>query len=209
MHHNANVMSLYKKYIENVMPDRPDGTLHPWNLKFSTEPVPQFSYCNALHVLAVGHVLLKSRGELPGDHMLADSVVFARGDGVVDGWTKVYHLSLLVSEVSHPRRPGSCLDYLVGDINEGNPIEWGVVHLKVRPPLDQIRQHVADMLNVGDGAYLMAIARGFTHAENQWLSAFNQPGEMFRLSDLRICAPTGSWSAQAVPTLYSCFRTNT
>ena len=176
MKQDVDVMRLYRKLIVHVLPDLPNGDHHPMSLEIISEDTPQCAWINPVNVLRVGHQIMKIRRELPASHQLSDSVVFVRGDGVVDGWTKVYHMSLLISEVERPRRPGNCLDFLTGDVNENNPIEWGVIQLRVRPHLDEIRAQVADMLNVGDGAYLFAVARGFTHGPNTWLSAFNQPG---------------------------------
>ena len=98
-----------------------------------------FSYTDPVNTFTVGMKVLVKRGELPPTLTADQATVFVRGDGVVDGWTKVYHLSLLIAQVNRPRSPDNCLDFLVGDLDEKNPIEWAVVHNVMRARLDSGR----------------------------------------------------------------------
>ena len=173
---SADVRKAYMDLTENVMPRERNGNPHRCNLKISNDKVPLMSWTDPVNTLAVGIYLMKKRQEIPPSSVAADLTCFLRGDGVVDGWTKVYHVSWLVADVEHPRRPDNCLDFIIGDVDEGNTIHWGVIHERMRLRLDLARQQVKDTLIVGDGAFLLTVATGFTHGETSMHSAFNQPG---------------------------------
>ena len=173
---DASLLESYKKLLMSPLPDLPNGNPHPVTLEVTSVKIPRHAYTDPLATLYIGTEVLKRRGILDGHMPLSDLTVFIRGDGVVDGWTKVYHLSMLVANAEQPRGPNNCLDFVLGDIEEDNPIQWGIVHDEVRAGLDMVRQRVADTCCVGDGAFLMALERGFTHGATQALNDFSHTG---------------------------------
>ena len=172
---NVNVMRLAKKFWETPLPNQVNGQPAARTLKITTESVPIMAWTCPVNTLSIGHDVMVMKGELPPTSSVSQSTVLLRGDGVVDGWTKVYHLSWLIGEVKRPRSPDNCMDFLLGNIDEGNPIHWGIVSQRLLPAINHVRAAAADVITVGDGAFLFAVERGFTHA-NTALGAFNQPG---------------------------------
>ena len=171
-HQNANVMRLYKKLCDSPRPPLQNGTDHPQSLIIKNLTVPQACITDPVATLLIGMDVMIAQGELPPATQLSDLTVYLRGDGVVDGWTKVYHMSFLIANVNHPRRPNNCLDFLVGNLDEKNTIEWAVLAQELGPGIQRIRELVARMKTVGDGAFLLAAERGLT-TNDVWIKDFN------------------------------------
>eukprot|EP01079_Euglenida_sp_SAG-EU17-18_P001365 gene1366-2749_t len=163
---------------ECPLPAAPDGSLPDIKLPITSVRLPMYAWTDPLATLYIGTEVLKKRGHLDVNLPLSALTIFIRGDGVVDGWTKVYHLSLLVADAEGPRKPNNCLDFVVGDIEETSPLHWSIVSVSaaVLPSLDLMRLQVADTLCVGDGAFLLNVEKGLTHGPNQALNDFRHQG---------------------------------
>ena len=109
---DGDVRALYKKLRRDVLPELQDGTPDPRNLEIKNITTPLFSYTDPVNTYLVCHKVMVHRGELAPSISPGDCTVFLRGDGVVDGWTKVYHMSFLIADVKRPRAPDNCFDFL-------------------------------------------------------------------------------------------------
>ena len=78
----------------DVLPELPDGTPDPRNLEIKNITTPLFSYTDPVNTYLVCHKVMVHRGELAPSISPGDCTVFLRGDCVVDGWTKVYHIKV-------------------------------------------------------------------------------------------------------------------
>ena len=185
---------------ECPLPAAPDGSLPDIKLPITSVRLPMYAMTDPLATLYIGTEVLKKRGHLDVNLPLSALTIFIRGDGVVDGWTKVYHLSLLVADAEGPRKPNNCLDFVVGDIEETSPLHWSRVSAAVLPSLDLMRLQVADTLCVGDGAFLLNVEKGLTHGPNQALNDFRHQGVSVLVCDTDcrlVCAGCGHPSAHS------------
>eukprot|EP01079_Euglenida_sp_SAG-EU17-18_P001177 gene1177-2678_t len=87
--------------------------------------------------LSIGTEVLKKRGYLDPSAALSELTIFIRGDGVVD-WTGRLDQ---VADAKKPRNPNNCLNFALGDIDEGSPLHWSIVSAAVLPRLDLMRLH--------------------------------------------------------------------